>query len=175
MRCSVPSHGRPAHPGTSPRAPGRRRPAGRGYPAGVSTEQTPTDPGPRPTRLTVVAALAAVEGLALVVVGLVLAVRALLGDGELRSALTGGLTLVALGVIPLAAARGLLARRSWSRGPAIITQILALPVAWQFLQADSVLIPGGVVLAVVAISALVMLVNPATTIDLGIRPPGAER
>lgn len=58
---------------------------------------------------------------------------------------------------------------------AIITQILALPVAWQFLQADSVLIPGGVVLAVVAISALVMLVNPATTIDLGIRPPGAER
>lgn len=48
-------------------------------------------------------------------------------------------------------------------------------MAWQFLQADSVLIPGGVVLAVVAISALVMLVNPATTIDLGIRPPGAER
>ncbi len=49
---------------------------------------------------------------------------------------------------------------------------MALPVAYSLLQADSMAIPGGIVLAVVAVSALVLLVNPATTRALGIRGPG---
>ncbi|MFG2328936.1 hypothetical protein ACGFMM_04865 [Streptomyces sp. NPDC048604] len=136
-----------------------------------STEQTPTRPG----RITAAAAVAGTEALALVVGGLFVLVTALTGKpGDLTSAIMGGATLIALGLIPLAAARGLWLLRSWSRGPAVITQILALPVAWQLLQADSVLIPGGIALAVLAVTGLTLLVSPATTQALDIRRPGQD-
>ncbi|MGC2999224.1 hypothetical protein ACPF8X_12875 [Streptomyces sp. G35A] len=142
----------------------------------MSSEQTPTAPdttGPRPRRLTYAAALAALEGLALVVGGIWLLVLGLAGEPDDRGqSVTGGVTLLALALLPLLAARGLLGRRSWSRGPAVITQIMALPVAYNLLQADSVAIPAGIVLAVVAVTALVLLVNAETTRALGIRGPG---
>jgi hypothetical protein len=120
-----------------------------------------------------VVAVAALEGLALVVGGAWILVEGLTGEPDDRqSAVTGGITLIVLALLPLLAARGLLARRSWSRGPAVITQIMALPVAYNLLQADSVAIPAGIALAVVAVAALVLLVNAATTQALGIRGPG---
>ncbi|MFF9911738.1 hypothetical protein [Streptomyces sp. NPDC013457] len=129
-----------------------------------STEQTP-----RPVRLTAAAAVAGIEALALMAGGVYVLVTAFTGDPDgLTQALMGGVTLIALGLIPGAAARGLLLRRSWSRGPAIITQILALPVAWQLLQANSAMIPAGIALAALAVGGLVLLVNPATTEALGI-------
>ncbi|MFF8839547.1 hypothetical protein [Streptomyces sp. NPDC015130] len=135
-----------------------------------STEQTS-----RPRRLAAAAAVAGVEALGLLAGGVYMLVKALAdGTGDLTGALTGAVTLVALGLIPLAAARGLWLRRSWSRGPAVITQILALPVAWQMLQANSALIPVGIVLGVLAVTGLVLLVNPATTEALGIRRPGQD-
>ncbi|MEU1228625.1 MULTISPECIES: hypothetical protein [unclassified Streptomyces] len=135
-----------------------------------SAEQTP-----RPTRLAAAAAVAGVEALGLVAGGVYMAVNALTGTaGDLTGAVMGAVTLVALGLIPLVAARGLWLRRSWSRGPAVITQILALPVAWQMLQANSAMIPAGIVLGVLAVTGLVLLVNPATTEALGIRRPGQE-
>ncbi|MFD3533909.1 hypothetical protein [Streptomyces sp. NPDC058664] len=135
-----------------------------------STEQTP-----RPARLAAAAAVAGIEALGLVAGGVYMLVDALTrASGDLAGALTGAVTLVALGLIPLAAARGLWLRRSWSRGPAVITQILALPVAWQMLQANSAMIPAGVVLGVLAVTGLVLLVNPATTEALGIRRPGRQ-
>lgn len=161
--------------------PGSRRCGqGRGYPSGVSSEPSPLAPettpdatGPRPRRLTYAAALAALQGLALVVGGVWILVLGITGDPDDRSqAVTGGLTLVVLALLPLLAARGLLARRSWSRGPAVITQIMALPVAYNLLQADSMAIPAGIALAVVAVAALVLLLNPETTRALGIRGPG---
>jgi len=142
----------------------------------VSSEQTPVIPetaGPRPRRLTYAAALAALEGLALVAGGVWMLVEGLAGDPDDRqSAVAGGVTLIVLALLPLLAARGLLGRRSWSRGPAVITQIMALPVAYNLLQADSVAIPAGIALAVVAVAALILLINPATTQALGIRGPG---
>jgi peptidoglycan/LPS O-acetylase OafA/YrhL len=147
-----------------------------GYSAGVSSEQTPTTPditAPRPRRLTYAALLAALEGLALVVGGVWILVLGLTGEPDDRQqAVTGGITLVVLALLPLLAARGLLGRRSWSRGPAVITQLMALPVAYNLLQADSMAIPAGIALAVVAVAALVLLVNPETTRALGIRGPG---
>ncbi|MGA5062586.1 hypothetical protein ACPB9E_02235 [Streptomyces exfoliatus] len=135
-----------------------------------STEQTP-----RPARLAAAAAVAGIEALGLVVGGVYMLVDALTRkSGDLTGALTGAVTLVVLGLIPLAAARGLWLRRSWSRGPAVITQILALPVAWQMLQANSAMIPAGVVLGVLAVTGLVLLVNPATTEALDIRRPGQD-
>lgn len=127
----------------------------------------------RPLRLTLAAVLAALEGLALLVGGAFVLVLGLTGDPDDRQqAVTGGITLIVLALLPLLAARGLLGRRSWSRGPAVITQIMALPVAYNLLRADSMAIPGGIVLGVVAVTALVLLVNQETTRALGIRGPG---
>jgi hypothetical protein len=148
----------------------------------VSSQRNPTpeDVGaePRPGRLTTAAALVALEGIALVAGGVYLLVMGLTGhpDPDDRSqAVTGGVTLIALALLPLVAARGLLLRRSWSRGPTIITQIMALPVAYNLLQADSLAIPGGIALAVVAVATLVLILNPETTRALGITGPGAAR
>ncbi|AJP03738.1 membrane protein [Streptomyces cyaneogriseus subsp. noncyanogenus] len=147
----------------------------------MSSEQTPAPeaaestaaPGARPGRLTVAAGLNALEGLALVVGGVWMLVGGLTGHPDDRtSAVTGGVTLIVLSLLPLLAARGLLALRGWSRGPAVITQIMALPVAYNLLQADSIAIPAGIALAVVAVAALVLIVNPETTRALGIRGPG---
>ncbi|MFF0382356.1 hypothetical protein ACWEIK_07075 [Streptomyces sp. NPDC004673] len=151
----------------------------------MSSEQTPapeTDApetsdapaaGERPRRLVYAAALAALEGIALVVAGAYVLVLGLTGAGDDRQqAVTGGITLLVLALLPLLAARGLWLTRRWSRGPAVITQILALPVAYNLLQADSIAIGAGIALAVVSVAALVLLVNPATTRALGITGPG---
>ncbi|MFJ3708935.1 MULTISPECIES: hypothetical protein [unclassified Streptomyces] len=138
----------------------------------MSTEQTAEPSGdPRPARLTAAAALSALEGAALAVGGLYAIGRGILGSGSPGQPVMAGLMLIVLALIPLLAARGLLLRRSWSRGPAVITQILALPVAWTLLSASGGLIAAGAVLAVVAVAALVLLVNPTTAEALGIRGP----
>ncbi|MFF0205325.1 hypothetical protein [Streptomyces sp. NPDC005017] len=147
----------------------------------MTSEETPDTTadvtGPRPRRLTYAALLAALEGVALVAGGGLMLVLGLTGDPDSRGqAVTGGVTLLLIALLPLLAARGLLARRPWSRGPAIFTQIMALPVAYTLLRADSMAIPAGIVLAVVAVTSLVLLLSPETRDALGIRGPGrAER
>ncbi|GGJ10975.1 hypothetical protein [Streptomyces brasiliensis] len=144
----------------------------------MSSEQNPTpNPAeagaPRPRRLTCAATLAALEGFALAVGGVWTLVLGLTGAPDDRQqAVTLGVTFVVLALLPLLAARGLLLCRSWSRGPAVITQIMALPVAYSLLQADSAAIPAGIALVVIAVASLVLLINPATTEALGIRGPG---
>ncbi|PRH79796.1 hypothetical protein C6N75_07735 [Streptomyces solincola] len=121
--------------------------------------------------MTGAAAIAGAEALALFAGGIYLLVTSVTGHPDgLTQAVTGGVTLLALGVIPLIAARGLLRRRSWSRGPAVVTQLMALPVAWTLLQADSTAIPAGIVLAALAVTGLVLLFHPSTTRALNIRP-----
>ncbi|URM89673.1 hypothetical protein LUW75_06330 [Streptomyces sp. MRC013] len=133
-----------------------------------SNERSPA-PAPRPARVTAAAAVTGLEALALVAGGVYVLVNALVGTPDgFTQALTGGATLVALGLIPLLAARGLLLCRSWSRGPAVITQIMALPVAYTLLTGAGAAVPAGIALAVAAVAALVLLVHPATTRALGI-------
>ncbi|MEU5767029.1 hypothetical protein [Streptomyces asoensis] len=142
----------------------------------MSSDRTPAAPEAplsRPRRLTYAAALVALEGLALVVGGLWILVLGIGGDPDDRSqAVTGGVTLIVLALLPLLAARGLLGLRGWSRGPAVMTQIMALPVAYNLLQADSMAIPAGIALAAAAVASLILLVNKETTRALGIRGPG---
>ncbi|MFF0743852.1 hypothetical protein ACFYVL_26005 [Streptomyces sp. NPDC004111] len=132
---------------------------------------------PRPARLGAAAALVALEGLALVLVGVSMLVMGLFGDPDRpEQAEMGGLTLIALAVLPLLAANGLRLRRSWSRGPAVITQLMALPVAYTLLTTDAGwAIPSGIVLAATAVVSLVLLLNPAVVDALGIKrgPRGA--
>ncbi|WP_446750402.1 hypothetical protein [Streptomyces sp. AC1-42T] len=145
----------------------------------MSTQQNAPSPAPsadpaKPVRITLVAGVNALEGAALVAGGIYMLVMGLLGRPDSpQQAEMGGLTVIALGLIPLFAARGLLLRRSWSRGPALITQIIALPVAWTLLRSHDLLIPAGIVLAALALTALYQLARPATVEALGIRRPGS--
>ncbi|WP_313896570.1 hypothetical protein [Streptomyces sp. GC420] len=161
--------------GTAQRRP--RRDAGEtrgpGTAASAAAQRSEGPEGPRPARLTAAAALVAVEGTALAAAGLTMLIETMVGDPDSpRQALTGGLTMLVLAALPLIAARGLYFRRSWSRGPALITQLLAFPVAWTLTGGDGLLVPSGYALAVVALITLVLLVNPTATRALGIRPPG---
>ncbi|MDT0492735.1 hypothetical protein ACPEIF_01110 [Streptomyces sp. NPDC012600] len=140
----------------------------------MSTEATSSTPSPavteRPRRITILAGINALEGAALAIGGLYLLVMGVLGRPESpQQAETVGITLIALGAIPLAAARGLLLLRGWSRGPALITQIMALPVAWTLLRSQGALIPTGIVVAVIAVTGLALVLNPETTRTLGLR------
>lgn len=163
--------------GTGDRVHPRPAPAD-GYPAEVSSEQTSVPDtaeadGTRPRRLTYAAMLAGLEGVALFVGGLWVLVLGIAGAPDDRQqAVTLGITLAVLALLPLLAARGLLLRRGWSRGPAVITQLMALPVGLNMLKSGGLAVPVGIVLAVVAVTALVLLVNRETTQALNIKGPG---
>nr|WP_106436374.1 MULTISPECIES: hypothetical protein [Streptomyces] len=130
--------------------------------------------GPRPTRITAAAMLAAAEAVVLVGLGVYVLIMGLTGDPESpQQAEMLGVTVLALAALPLAAARGLWQRRRWSRGPAMITQLMALPVAWTLVQNGGGLIAVGVATAVAAFAVLALLINPTATEALGIGPRDA--
>ena len=81
------------------------------------------------------ALLVGVEGLALVVIGLWYGAAGVVGDPFDRTAtlLEAGITVVA-GVLVLLVARGLAQVRGWARAPAVVVQLLALPVGYGLVQ-----------------------------------------
>ncbi|MBH1933588.1 hypothetical protein I5Q34_04655 [Streptomyces sp. AV19] len=147
---------------------------------GPSREQTrpqskapaaPEPAGPRPARLTAAAALTGLEGAALAAAGVYMLVMGLLGKPDSpQQAELGGLTVLVLALLPLSAARGLWLLRRWSRGPALITQLMALPVAWTLFNTGGAMIAAGVLLALAAVAAMALVVNPTATEALGIGP-----
>nr|WP_202447590.1 hypothetical protein [Streptomyces sp. SID5468] len=125
--------------------------------------------------MTAAAALAALEGAGLAVAGVWLLVLGLLGHpADRQGATMGGLTVLVLAALPLVAAYGLVKARRWSRGPVLIIQLIALPVAWTMAHANTALLVVAVGVAVVAVAELVLLVNPAATDALGIGRRTAE-
>jgi hypothetical protein len=104
------------------------------------------------------AVLVAVEGLALLVLAAAYAVGGLAGDPQSRAGAELGALFIALaGAALLAVARGLARRQGWSRSPAVVAQLLALPVgvtlaqvgAWR--SAVPILVLAGAVLAHLAL------------------------
>jgi len=129
--------------------------------AADSAAESSTPEGPPPLRLTLAAGVAATEGLAVAAWGVATAA----GGGK---AILAGLLVMLLAALPLAAAYGLRRARRWSRGPALIMQLLSLPIAWTMLHSDGLVIPAGAFLGALALAGLVLLVHPATTDALGI-------
>ena len=108
---------------------------------------------PRPFFLTVAAALVALQGI-------VLAVWAVLVLVHISTMSIG----LAVFFLACAAALGLCAfglwqLRSWSRAPIVLTQLIALGLAWDAGHAD---VAVGVVLAAVALAALGCVLHPAS-------------
>ncbi|MFE9841407.1 hypothetical protein [Streptomyces goshikiensis] len=124
-----------------------------------------------PGRLTAAAVLTALEGLALAGLGVYMLFVGIAGDPDSpQQAETGGVTLLALAALPLIAARGLRLGRRWSRGPALITQLMALPVAWTLWNTGGAMAAAAVGLALAAVAVVALLVNPTATEALGIGP-----
>ena len=118
--------------------------------------RTPSD---RPPALLVAAALLAVQALAALVFGVLEAsqirpVRAFMGIGVTVLMLAYG---VLLGLLARAVARA----RRWSRGPAVVTQLILLLLGYSFRQPPTTWT--GFAMAVVALTVLVSLLLPAST------------
>lgn len=155
-------------PGRKPAAP---KDSGTGKAAADGAEKSAEERGPRPPRVTVAAILTAIEGLVIAVLGGYELLLGIVGEPDsTRQAVFGGLTVLALGALPLAAAHGLWRQRRWSRGPSMITQILALPVAVAMASTGGVMLPLGLAVGAVAMAALVCVLSPSTAEALGVGP-----
>ena len=112
--------------------------------------------GQRPLTILVASALLMLEGL----VGLGYAAfeveqaRAAMGVGV-------AILMAGFGLVLLLVARGVFLGRRWSRGPAVVTQLILIPIAWSFKGGETTWVSA--VLAVMAITILVGLLHPRST------------
>lgn len=161
-------------PSAAPEGPGDGRGAsagGDGGGTGGTGDGGGTAAAGRPQSVTTAAVVAVLQGAALAVWGLYMIVEGLVGDPDSPvQAEVGGLTVLGLAALPLLAARGLLALRRWGRGPVLIVQILALPVAWTMAQNGGGMTGAGAAIGASALVGVSALVHPATTSALEGRP-----
>ncbi len=102
-----------------------------------------------------------VQGVAALVLAAVLVVRGIAGaDQRVVNGVGTAVFFVLVGAGVLAAGRALMVGKRWGRGLAVITQLLALPVAW-YLTVDSHRPAFGVPAGVVALAVLGLLFSPA--------------
>ncbi|HWI42287.1 MAG TPA: hypothetical protein VNS81_01605 [Nocardioides sp.] len=120
----------------------------------MSDAPAPATTNPPP--LTVAASLSAVQGAVLLLLA-ALAFADVSADTVAVGAGTGTFFL-AYGAVLLAAAWGLWRRRTWSRGPVLITQLILLGLAWSLREHVAVAIG----LAVCAAIVLAGMLHPET-------------
>ena len=107
--------------------------------------------------------LLGVEGVALVVIGVVDAVATTTGSPTRRGFSYGQAALaLAAGALLLLLARAIRARRDWARSPAIVLQILAVPVGIGQLQ-SGVWAAGVPVLLLAVVTLVLVLAAGART------------
>ncbi|MFE6050054.1 hypothetical protein ACFQ6N_04835 [Kitasatospora sp. NPDC056446] len=132
-----------------------------------SSAPVPTSGPGRPVPLTLGAAITALEGAALAVVGVSDMVSALSGEArQLALNEFGGAVIVLLGVLPVLAARALLKERRWGRSPAVLTNSICLPVAYYMVQSGGAMIAVGAVVGLLGLVGIGALLSPRTTAAL---------
>lgn len=116
----------------------------------------------RPLTVTAAAALEAAEGVTVLGFGAFVAWETVVGE-PLDPVTAWAVTGMALlgGFCMLAVARGLLNAERWSRAPAVLTQLFALPVGWSLVQSDQRAY--GIPLLAVALLTLVLVLSGPTT------------
>ena len=130
---------------------------------------------PSPASVRQAAVVVSLEGAALVVVALTLAVRHL-GGVEDQPWLSGYGTagwFAIMGSAVLAAGWALWTGRRWGRGIAVFAQLLLLPVAW-YMGVGSHQWLYAVPVALVALAALALLFSPSTLQWLGAQDSAAS-
>lgn len=120
-----------------------------------------------PVTLKVAVGLLCAQGLALVVLGVWLAVVTLGGARtSLGASITEALVCVALGVLMGVLAYSLAAGRRWARGPALVLELMLLAVGYFMITAGVVW--AGVLVIALGLGVGVLLVLPSTRESLGI-------
>jgi hypothetical protein len=116
----------------------------------------------RPITLSAAAAIEAVEGAAVLAVGLFVGIEAIIGSpNDLASAVVLALMAVAAGIGIIAVGRGLWQTRRWARAPALLTQIFAVIAAISMIQSRRQAV--GVVLIALALAGAATLLSPSST------------
>jgi uncharacterized membrane protein (DUF2068 family) len=135
---------------------GRPEPGGHGDGAGAEA---------RPTTLLACAALVGLEALGLLVAAVVVAVELVISSASdpLGAAVLAGLALVA-GLGLALAARGLARRGRWARAPALVSNLILLPVGYGLVQSG--LWYAGLPIMALGLAVLVLLFHPATNVAL---------
>jgi hypothetical protein len=106
--------------------------------------------------------IAAVEAVGVALTAIATAASGLRAGDELAFVVSGAVVyaLFAAGLAAMLA--GLARRRSWSRGPFVVVQMLTLVVAWDLAQQAAPMRWVGGGLAVLAAGGLVLGLHPAT-------------
>ncbi|MGW6915156.1 hypothetical protein ACWGB8_15275 [Kitasatospora sp. NPDC054939] len=124
-------------------------------------------PADRPAALVAGAAITALEGAVLAVVGVWDMISALSGDAkQLGLQEFGGALIVLLGVLPLLAARALLKGQRWGRSPAVLTNSICLPVAYYMWQNGGLTAVIGTAVGLVGLVGIGALLSPKATAAL---------
>jgi peptidoglycan/LPS O-acetylase OafA/YrhL len=118
-------------------------------------------PSPAPPAVRGAGLIVAVQGVAALVVAVLLVVRGIAGaDQRVANGLGTAVWFVLVGGVVLAAGRALMLGKRWGRGLAVVTQLLLLPVAW-YLAVGSHQAAFGIPAGVVALTVLILLFTPA--------------
>ena len=116
---------------------------------------------PAPNAVRAAGVIVAVQGVAALVVAVVLLVRGIAGaDQRVVNGLGTAVWFIVVGGVVVAAGRALMTGKRWGRGLAVITQLLLLPVAW-YLVRGSHQPAAGVPAGVLALVVLILLFTPA--------------
>jgi hypothetical protein len=113
-------------------------------------------PGANPPPLTVAASIVGVQGL--VLVGLAVVEAFSVVPDRAAVAVSTAVFFGLYGVALLACAVALTRRWSWARGPALLSQLIQLGIAWNLRDVPLL----AVVLVVAALVALAGMLNPAS-------------
>jgi uncharacterized membrane protein (DUF2068 family) len=99
-----------------------------------------------------------------------------LGQVRMSRAVVGvgvAILMASFGLLLLLVARGVFLGRRWSRGPAVVAQLILLPIAWSFRGGATTWI--SVTLAVLAIAVLVGVLHPRSTAVFVAPPPDSTQ
>ncbi|MBA3619365.1 MAG: hypothetical protein H0W56_07235 [Acidothermales bacterium] len=130
------------------------------------SEKPGQDPRPAPPALRAAALLVGCQGLLLLVAAGVLAAETVVGRStDASGARLTALLALAAGVGLVLVARSLARRRRWARAPALVTQLLLLPVGFTVVQSGQA--PIGVPLLVVAGGLVLLLLSQPVGKALG--------
>ncbi|WP_157953180.1 hypothetical protein [Nocardioides allogilvus] len=120
----------------------------------MNSEMPPTAPPP----LVTAASVTAVEGLVLMCLA-VLEVASLTG-GRLTMGLTTAVFFAAFGLLLLACGWLITRGHTWTRGPILLAQLIALGLAWNLRGGETTLI--SVAIGVVALIVIAGMLHPAS-------------
>jgi hypothetical protein len=121
----------------------------------VPTDSSPTTV-PRP--LKIAAAIVALEGLVIAILGVGEAIT--IDTSRLTLGLTTAVFLLLYGAGLVLVARGLYRTASWSRGPAVFAQLIQLGLAWSFWGGSTSWV--SVLLALAGVGVLVAVFRKAS-------------